>query len=56
MLLHTRNPQTKEKKISAIIEGTPFFAFLETVFGLPHGIPSSLHLAKANLIIDNNDV
>ena len=48
ILLHTRNPQTKEKKIFAIIEGNLYFPFVETVFTLPHAIPSNLHLAEIN--------
>ena len=47
-LLHTRNLQTKEKKILATVEGTLYFPFFETVFTLPHAIPSNLHLAEIN--------
>ena len=56
ILLHTRKPQTKERKIFAVIEGTLYFPFFETVFKLPHAIPSNLHLADITDIIDNNDV
>ena len=56
ILLHTRNPQTKEKKIFAIVEGTLYFPFFETVFKLPHAIPSNLHLAELTTITDYNDV
>ena len=56
ILLHTRNPQTKETKIFAIIEGTLYFPFFETVFKLPHAIPSNLHLAELTAITDYNDV
>ena len=56
ILLHTRNPQTREKKIFAIIEGTLYFPFFETVFKLPHAIPSNLHLAELTAITDYNDV
>jgi len=48
ILLQTRNPQTKEKKIFGVIEGTLYFPFFETVFTLPHAIPSNLHLSEAN--------
>ena len=48
ILQHRRNPQTKEKKIFAIVEGTLYFPFFETVFKLPHAIPSNLHLAEIN--------
>ena len=48
ILLHTRNPQTKENQVFAIVEGTLFFPFFETVFTLPHAIPSSLQLAEIN--------
>ena len=43
ILLHTRNPQTKEKKIFAIIEGNLYFPFFGTVSTLLHVIPSNLH-------------
>ena len=56
ILLHTRNPQIKEKKIFAIIEGTLFFPFSETVFTLPDAIPSNLHLVGITDRIDDNDV
>ena len=48
ILLHTKNPQTKEKKTFAIVEGTLYFTFFETVFKLPHAIPSNLHIAEIN--------
>ena len=47
-LLHIGNPQTKEKKIFAIVEGTLYFPFFETVFTLPRAIPANLHLAETN--------
>ena len=56
ILLHTRNPQTKENKIFAIMEGTLYFPFFETVFTFPHAIPSNLHLAELTAITDYNDV
>ena len=55
ILQHTRNPQTKEKKIFAIIERTLYFPFFETVFTLPHAIQSNLHLAELTAITDHND-
>ena len=55
ILLHTRKPQTKERKIFAVIEGTLFFPFFKTVFTLPHAIPSNLHLADVTDIIDNSN-
>ena len=48
ILLHTRNPQTEEKMIFAIVEGTIYFPFFETVFTFPHAIPPNLHLAEIN--------
>ena len=54
--LHTRNPQIKEKKIFANIEGTIYFPFFERVFTLPHAVPSNLHLAELTAITDYNDV
>ena len=48
ILLHTRNPRTKGKKIFAIVEGTLYIPFFETVFTLRHAIPSNLHLAETN--------
>ena len=48
ILVHTRNPQTKEKKIFATIEGPLYFPFFETVSTLPQAMPSNLHLAETN--------
>ena len=56
ILLQTRKPHTKEKKIFAIIKGTLYFPFFETVFTLPHAIPSNLHIPDLTDITDNNDV
>ena len=56
ILLHTRNPQTKEKKKFAVIEGTLYYPFFEKVYTLPHAIPSNLHLADLTDITDNDDV
>ena len=56
IFLRTRNSHTKEKKIFAIIEGTVNFPFFETIFTLPHAIPSNLHLADLTDTIDNNDI
>ena len=56
ILLHTRNRQTREKKIIAVIEGTLYYPYFETVFKLPHAIPSNLHLAEPTAIADYNDV
>ena len=56
ILLHKKKLQTKEKKIFAIIEGTLFFPFFETVFTLPHAIPSNLHLSQITDKIDDNFV
>ena len=56
ILLHTRNLQTTEKKIFAIIEVKLYFPFFETVFKLPYAIPSNLYLAEITDKIDDNDV
>ena len=48
ILLHTKDPQTKEKKIFATVEGTLYFPFFERVFTLLHAIPPNLHLAEIN--------
>ena len=48
ILLHTRNPQTKEKKLFAIIEGTLYFPFFETVYKLPYAIQSYRQLAEVD--------
>ena len=44
----TRNPQTKERKTFATTKGTLYVPFFETLFTLPHAIPSNLYLAEAN--------
>ena len=48
ILVDTKNPQTTEKKLFAIIQGNLYYPFFEPVFRLPYAILSNLHLAEAN--------